>query len=113
MNSSNATGQGWSERCNAEGKLARDTESMFQLLFERTADAVWLFDPGIASVLDCNESAVALMRCQSRAYLIGKRMEELSPALQPDGSSNRRGVGKRQQQVRVGGAKIRWHTGSA
>jgi PAS domain S-box-containing protein len=87
MNSSNVTGEGWSERSNAKGNLPRDSASMFHLLFERTAEAVWLFDPGTASVLDCNGSTVALMRCRSRADLIGKRMEELSPAVQPDGSS--------------------------
>ncbi|HZC58542.1 MAG TPA: PAS domain-containing sensor histidine kinase [Chthoniobacterales bacterium] len=109
MNSSNATSQGWSERCNAEGKLPRDTESMFHLLFERTADAVWLFDPGTASVLNCNESTVALMRCPSRAHLIGKRMEELFPALQPDGSSTVEAMARRIAETSENGnSRFEW-----
>jgi PAS domain S-box-containing protein len=59
---------------------------MFHLLFERTRDAIWLFDPGTGTMVDCNEATVALMRCRSRAELVGKRAEELSPPVQPDGS---------------------------
>jgi PAS domain-containing protein len=59
---------------------------MFHLLYERTADAVWLFDPGTAKVVDCNKAPAALMRCRSRVDLVGKRLEDLSPAVQPDGS---------------------------
>src|SRR5437868_6178143 len=76
----------WNERGNAQGSLPGDSESMFHLLFERTADAIWLFDPGTATMVDCNEATVALMRCKSRADLIGKRAEELSAPVQPDGS---------------------------
>jgi PAS domain-containing protein len=59
---------------------------MFHLLYERTADAVWLFDPGTAKVVNCNKAPAALMRCRSRVDLVGKRLEDLSPAVQPDGS---------------------------
>ncbi len=58
---------------------------MFHLLFERTQDAILLFDPSTGTIVDCNEATVALMRYQTRAELVGKRAEELSPPLQPDG----------------------------
>ncbi|MEA3146024.1 MAG: hypothetical protein QOI53_1491 [Verrucomicrobiota bacterium] len=77
-----------SERFNAESGLANGTESMFHLLFERTQDAILLFDPSTGTIIDCNEATVALMRYQNRADLVGKRAEELSPPLQPDGSTS-------------------------
>ena len=51
-----------------------------------TTDAVWLFDPATATVVDCNKAAAALMRCESRADLIGKGAIELSAPEQPDGT---------------------------
>jgi hypothetical protein len=36
---------------------------------------------------DCNEATGALMRYQGIAELLGKRMEDLSPLFQPDGSA--------------------------
>src|SRR6516225_2272425 len=59
---------------------------MFQFLFECTADAVWLIDPGSGAVVDCNEAAAVLMRSSSRAGLVGKRLEEFSPAGHKDAS---------------------------
>jgi len=59
---------------------------MFQFLFECTADAVWLIDPGSGAVVDCNEAAAVLMRSSSRAELVGKRLEEFSPAGHKDAS---------------------------
>jgi hypothetical protein len=46
MNTSNPIE--WDETGNANGSPPGDTESMFDLLFERTTDAIWLFDPGTA-----------------------------------------------------------------
>ena len=59
---------------------------MFQLLFERSADAIWLFDPKAGVFVDCNSVAVALMRAGTKEKLLGSRPEELSPLLQPDGT---------------------------
>jgi PAS domain S-box-containing protein len=63
----------------------RDNKSMFHYLFEHTSDAVWLLDALTATFVDCNDAAVALMRCGSRADLVGKRAEELAPPVQSDG----------------------------
>ncbi|MDB6031111.1 MAG: domain S-box [Verrucomicrobiales bacterium] len=68
---------------------------MFHLLFERTADAVWLFDPGTGLVVDCNHAAMALMRCSGKELLIGKRWEDLAPAEQPDGLSSKEAFARR------------------
>jgi PAS domain S-box-containing protein len=62
---------------------------MFQLLFERSADAILLFDPVAGTFVDCNAAAVELMRAESKEKLLGARPDELSPAIQPDGVSSR------------------------
>jgi PAS domain S-box-containing protein len=59
---------------------------MFQLLFERCADAIWLFDPQGRVFVDCNPAAVDLIRAGSKEKLLQSRAEDLSPFLQPDGT---------------------------
>jgi PAS domain-containing protein len=82
---------------------------MFHLLFERTADAVWLFDPGTATVVDCNKAAAALMGCESRADLIGKRAIELSAPVQPDGTPTVESVAQRiAETLKSGNSRFEW-----
>jgi PAS domain S-box-containing protein len=76
----------FNERCSAKCSPLRDNGCMFQFLFERTSDAVWLIDPGTGAVVDCNEATAVLMRCRSRADLVGRRLDELSAPEQKDGS---------------------------
>jgi len=59
---------------------------MFQLLFERSADAIWLFDPKAGVFVDCNPAAVELMGAGTKEKLLGARPEDLSPVFQPDGT---------------------------
>ena len=69
--------------------LFDNNPSTFQLLFERSADAIWLFDPQAGVFMDCNSAAVELMRAGTKEKLLGARPEDLSPLLQADGSSSR------------------------
>jgi PAS domain S-box-containing protein len=61
---------------------------MFQLLFERSADAILLFDPQAGVFVDCNPAAVELMRAGTKERLLRVRPEDLSPPVQPDGTSS-------------------------
>jgi len=74
------------ESPSAVKPLSSDNESMFQLLFERSADAILLFDPQAGVFVDCNWAAVELMRAGTKEKLLGARPEDLSPPLQPDGT---------------------------
>jgi PAS domain S-box-containing protein len=69
--------------------LSGNNPSTFQLLFERSSDAIWLFDPQAGVFIDCNSAAVELMRAGTKEKLLGARPEELSPPLQTDGTSSR------------------------
>ena len=62
---------------------------MFQLLFERSADAIFLFDPVRQVFVDCNHAAVTMMRASSREQLLLVNPADLSPARQPDGRLSR------------------------
>src|SRR5215510_7921552 len=66
-----------------------DQESMFQRLFERSADAIFLFDPAREVFVDCNQAAVEMMRATSKKQLLMVHPAELSPEFQPDGQSSR------------------------
>src|SRR5258708_3854206 len=63
--------------------------SVFQFLFERSADAIWLFDPQAGVFMDCTSAAVELMRAAKKKNLRGARPEDLPPPLQADGTSSR------------------------
>ena len=82
---------------------------MFQLLFERSADAILLFDPKANVFVDCNSAAVELMRANSKEQLLGARPEDLSPPLQPDGTP----TGEKSAQITAlveerGGHRFEW-----
>ena len=74
------------ESLSAEKLRFDDSPSMFQLLFERSADAIWLFDPQTGVFVDCNPAAVELMGAGTKERLLGARPEDLSPPFQPDGT---------------------------
>jgi PAS domain S-box-containing protein len=62
---------------------------MFQLLFERSGDGIFLFDPVRQVFVDCNEAAVQMMRATSRDQLLLVDPADLSPERQPDGRVSR------------------------
>src|SRR5205814_1480466 len=62
---------------------------MFQKLFERCADAIFLFDPAREVFVDCNQAAVEMMRATSKEQLLLQHPAELSPEFQPDGKTSR------------------------
>jgi PAS domain S-box-containing protein len=68
--------------------LAFANGSVFQSLFESSADAIWLYDPNSGLLTDCNQAAVELMGAEDKQQLVPSRPEDLSPAIQPDGSSS-------------------------
>jgi PAS domain S-box-containing protein len=61
---------------------------MFQSLFESSADAIWLYDVHSGLLTDCNQAAVELMGAENKEQLVPSRPEDLSPAIQPDGSTS-------------------------
>lgn len=60
-------------------------EQMFRLLFERSGDAIFLYDPRQKVFTDCNQAAVELMRSPDKQRLLMTHPAELSAPTQPDG----------------------------
>jgi PAS domain S-box-containing protein len=89
MNSPAPSDRKWNERPNASEGLLADTQSMFQLLFERSADAIVLFDPQAGVFVDCNAAALALLRAASKEQLLNASPADLSPPFQADGRLSR------------------------
>src|SRR3954454_8849471 len=86
MDNLSGAGREWDESPSAAEPPLEDNPSMFQLLFERSADAIWLFDPEAGVFLDCNQAAVELIGAKNKEQLLRVRPEEISPPFQPDGS---------------------------
>src|SRR5258705_1209135 len=87
MNSPPVTREEWAESTSAPAPPLEDNHAVFESLFERSADAMWLYEVYDQTVLlvDCNQAAVELIGAESKKQVLHMRPEELSPPLQPDG----------------------------
>ena len=61
----------------------KESEGKFRLLFERSPDAMLLLDGDV--FIDCNQAALAMMRCPSKEQLLTLHPHDISPKKQPDG----------------------------
>jgi PAS domain S-box-containing protein len=89
VNRSDVSDRQWDERTAVTGLPPGDNEPMFRQLFERSADAILLFDPSREVFVDCNQAAVEMMRATSKEQLLLVHPAELSTEFQPDGLSSR------------------------
>src|SRR5437762_1500632 len=88
MNSS-VSERKWDERTSATESLLKQSDPVFESLFQRSADAIWLFelcDPPSLVLVDCNQAAVELVGAENKQQVLKLRPEDLSPALQADGT---------------------------
>src|SRR5262249_39568794 len=88
MSTSSEASRNRDERPNAADHFLGQIDPVFEIFFERSVDAVWLFDPEAGVFVDCNQSAVELIGAQSKAQLIHARPEHLSAPIQPNGASS-------------------------
>lgn len=109
MNTANPGDGQWNQRCNAPAVGRGDSEAMFQLLFERSTDPIWLFDPVAGVFLDCNQAAVELFGSGTKDRLLKARPADLAPPVQPDGRSSREVAAEVAVLVeRNGGHRFEW-----
>jgi len=67
-------------------EVLRKNEQKFRNLFEHGTDAHLLISNDF--IIDCNKAAIDLFQC-SREYLIGKRLDQISPEFQSEGDSSK------------------------
>ena len=72
------------------------SELALRLVFERSPDAILLLDDGV--FIDCNQAAVDMLRAAGKDELLSLSPSDLSPAIQPDGTSS---ATKAQQMIAV------------
>src|SRR5262245_59729267 len=89
MSNASPENQQWTERPSASEPPPRDNQSMFRWLFERSTDAIFLFEPRQQVFVDCNQAAVAMMRASSKEQLLMAHPADISPEFQPDGQTSR------------------------
>lgn len=63
---------------------SRAAQDKFRILFEHSANPHLLLDEG--GIIDCNPACLELLRARNKNSLVGRRMADLSPAVQPDGT---------------------------
>lgn len=89
MNKPSSSSKQVNERPSAEPHFLGENEGMFRMLFERSADAILLFDAKREVFVDCNQAAIDMMRASSKEQLLLMKPADLSPELQPDGLLSR------------------------
>jgi PAS domain S-box-containing protein len=70
-------------RLQQEIREREKAEARLRQLFEKSADAILIFDGGVFT--DCNQAAVEMMRCANKEQLLSLHPSEISPLTQPDG----------------------------
>ena len=70
------------ERERSEEAL-KESEAKFRLLFERSADAMFLLDG--EKFIDCNKAAMDMMKCSDKEELLNLHPSQTAPERQPDG----------------------------
>ncbi len=78
----------WAERTSADQPPIEQNDNVFESFFERTFDAVWLFDPETKVFVDCNQAAVNLVGAKDKAQLLQAAPADISPTNQPNGASS-------------------------
>ncbi len=73
-------------RLQQEIREREKAEARLRQLFEKSADAILIFDGGVFT--DCNQAAVEMMRCANKQQLLSLHPSEISPLTQPDGRAS-------------------------
>ncbi|RLB45814.1 MAG: hypothetical protein DRJ42_29100 [Deltaproteobacteria bacterium] len=91
------------DRADADSGVDR-----YQQLFEHSADAILIIEG--EKFVDCNEAAVAMLRCSNRAEVLETHPSELSPPTQPDGRSSFEKANEMMALARAKGShRFVWH----
>lgn len=70
----------------AEAAAHASANAKFRVLFEHSSDAHLIFDD--SGIIDCNNAAIAMLRCADKTQVLKLHPALLSPERQPDGRSS-------------------------
>ena len=66
-------------------KLLEEQKELYELVFKNTASSVLIIDIEANKFIDCNEPAIAILKCDSKEDVLNLQPAQLSPEFQPDG----------------------------
>ena len=85
-----------------------------RLVFEHSADAMFLLDPENALILACNPAAIRALGLAGHEAMTGRSLADFAPGLQADGEDSRQLLSTAlQQAVAQGSHRIEWHARTA
>ena len=109
VNTPNSTNRQWTERPSAGDSPLGHTDLMFRLLFERSADAMSLFDPQTGRFIESNEAVVRQTGAPDATALGQTTPVEISPERQPDGRlSSEKAAEMIQLAIQKGSHRFEW-----
>ncbi len=88
-------------------KRQDEYDALCRAAFEKSADAVLVLSK--TEIVGCNEAAIRLLRCNSKADILSRQPSDLAPETQPDG---RRSADVASEQIAIaakeGHARFEW-----
>ncbi|MGE3309276.1 MAG: PAS domain S-box protein [Limisphaerales bacterium] len=94
------------------GQRPPDTDThadTLRVLFERSVDPIFLFNPALGTFEDANPAAVRLLRCASKEQVLANRPAQWAPPFQPDGRrSDEAAAAFISETVRAGAHRFEW-----
>jgi len=89
-------------------RLAIDSDGRFRAMFERSGDAIVVFESVKNVIVDYNHAALEMLRC-TRDELSAMHPSQLSPPTQPDGrASYEKSVEYIERAIREGSHRFEW-----
>ena len=84
-----------------------ENEAKLRLLYEKSVDPIFIFDG--KCFIDCNESALRIMKCRGKEELLKYHPMDISPEYQPDGQlSRKKGHAIIEGAKREGSRRFEW-----
>lgn len=74
-----------SESIKKQKKELENQKELYELVFKNTASSVLIIDIEANKFIDCNASAIEILKCTSKDQVLNLRPADLSPEFQPDG----------------------------
>ncbi|MCL4432693.1 MAG: bacteriohemerythrin [Epsilonproteobacteria bacterium] len=75
----------YKEKQKEQKQELEDQKELYELVFKNTVSSVLIIDIERNRFIDCNESAIKILQCDSKEEVLNLRPADLSPEFQPDG----------------------------
>ncbi len=74
---------------NMHTKKLEEQKELYELVFKNTSSSVLIIDIEKNKFMDCNESAIKILKCKSKEDVLNLQPADLSPKFQADGQTSK------------------------